>query len=340
MAGAPLGTFGTEQHDLHRKRRAATSLMFSKRVINNARSLIEEQVSLLCQSLRNHHQANTVVELHTSFLACTTDSVCKFTFGKTAGLQGDEDKMNGWRKTMMAVPKITPLVKQFPWAISIAKRLPLSLLFLVLPDLARLLQLHREMHIEAGYFLESREEMPEYCKPLDPSPSLFDVVYHSSLPAQEKTLNRLAEEAFVVIAAGGDTVARALTFAMYYLVSNPACLNRLRDELREAKICFQTSHSRANLHELLFLSAVIKETLRVSAIITSRLPQMAPNDLKYQEWTPVSLTIHDVLMDPSIFSEPEEFRPGRWIDGDHINAELNKYFVPFSKGLRMCLGIE
>lgn len=45
-------------------------------------------------------------------------------------------------------------------------------------------------------------------------------------------------------------------------------------------------------------------------------------------------------MDSSVFPDPEDFLPNRWIEGDHINAELNKYFVPFSKGLRMCLGIE
>lgn len=118
--------------------------------------MVEEQVDLLCQDLRRHHQANTVVELHTVLLACTTDSVSRFTFGKTAGLQGNNEKMNMWRQTMIAIPKITPLVKQFPWVTNIARRLPLSLLFRIIPDLARLLQLHKVRQLCSKILIHNR----------------------------------------------------------------------------------------------------------------------------------------------------------------------------------------
>ncbi|KAL9105599.1 MAG: hypothetical protein Q9227_009257 [Pyrenula ochraceoflavens] len=267
MAGASLGSkwlqnftgfnlreaaFGTQEHDVHRKRRAASSMLFSKRSIGNARPLIQEQVGLLCQRLQEHCQSKTVLELHTAFLACTTDSVSKFTFGKTAGLQGNEKKMNEWRQTMIAVPKITPLVKQFPWAIDVAKRIPLPFLFLVAPDLARLLELHKDMYTEAKAFLGSIEEKNASQDP-QPPPTLFDIIYKSSLPSREKTLARLAEEAFVVIAAGGDTVARALTIALYHLTSNTAYQERLRNELAESKINLSDSPDWARLHDCLYL---------------------------------------------------------------------------------------
>ncbi|KAL8947877.1 MAG: hypothetical protein Q9222_005892 [Ikaeria aurantiellina] len=48
------------------------------------------------------------------------------------------------------------------------------------------------------------------------------------------------------------------------------------------------------------------------------------------------MTPHDVLLDPSIFTEPETFDPDRWTS----NPQLDPYFVPFGKGARMCQGMR
>lgn len=41
--------------------------------------------------------------------------------------------------------------------------------------------------------------------------------------------------------------------------------------------------------------------------------------------------------DPTIFSDPFEFQPERWIQD---KARLQRCFVPFSRGSRMCIGIN
>lgn len=109
------------------------------------------------------------------------------------------------------------------------------------------------MHIEARGFLKNVEEDKIPTQRPEQRPTLFEVICNSSLPTEEKTLDRLAEEAFVVIAAGGDTVARALTIAMYYLLSNPVYQDRLRDELTEAEFHFDEPRDWARLHDNLFL---------------------------------------------------------------------------------------
>lgn len=42
---------------------------------------------------------------------------------------------------------------------------------------------------------------------------------------------RMADEAFTLLVASGDTVARTLTTAIYHLHANPAHLQRLQEEL-------------------------------------------------------------------------------------------------------------
>ena len=46
-----------------------------------------------------------------------------------------------------------------------------------------------------------------------------------------------------------------------------------------------------------------------------------------------SLLVH---LDPTVFPEPYEFRPERWINA----SNLDRYLVAFSKGSMQCLGIN
>ena len=48
------------------------------------------------------------------------------------------------------------------------------------------------------------------------------------------------------------------------------------------------------------------------------------------------MTPHDVLLDPKVFPAPEAFEPDRWIH----DPDLDRYFVPFGKGTRMCQGMR
>lgn len=61
--------------------------------------------------------------------------------------------------------------------------------------------------------------------------NLMQAILRSDLPPREKTRNRMAQEAFTVLTASGDTIARTLTTAVYHLVANPHLLGRLREEL-------------------------------------------------------------------------------------------------------------
>ena len=64
------------------------------------------------------------------------------------------------------------------------------------------------------------------------SSSIFRAILSSSLPTDEKKRNRIAQEGFVVIAAGGETTARVLATASFHLLANrDSVLVKLKDEL-------------------------------------------------------------------------------------------------------------
>lgn len=113
-------------------------------------------------------------------------------------------------------------------------------------------------------------------------------------------------------------------------------------------------------------SAVVREGLRLSYGVTTRLPRVAHEEIQYKEYTipagvclppqrptalirqvklthvqtPVSETPYFVLMHPSIFPDPSTFKPERWLDPAAKDKKLDRYLVSFGKGSRQCLGMK
>ncbi|KAB8288832.1 hypothetical protein EYC80_010735 [Monilinia laxa] len=348
MAGTGLGTFGTVNHHVHRKRRAANSYFFSQKSINAAEPLLKERVEELCEIIHGGFLHKKIIELKLAFLAFSTDTVCQYVFAEPPRLQKNPEDAKQWHETIGAVSRLTPLIKQFPWLIPVAKKLPSAMVDFLLPTLGRLLRYHSQVHHKARSHIQKTSRPSEKGEFLQSEKSayiLFDAILDSSLPPHEKSAGRLADEGFVVVVAGGETAARTMTFALYHILANPPVLERLLAEITTVMPKSSDVPPIKTLQQLPYLSAVIKETLRISAMITSRLPLLSPEELQYKEWTiprktPVGMTINRVLRDPSIYPSPSDFRPERWIESNDTPIASDEYFVAFGKGTRMCQGMN
>lgn len=135
--------FGTVEHNIHRKRKLATSPFFSKRSVADAEPLIRKQAEKLCQTLKDSYTNNEIVKLHIRYLGFTTDSVSQFAFAKSDGLQGNSDGLEDWAETLRMVGAVFPLLRQFPWMIKAALKLPVWVFQMVVPVLSRFLELHK-----------------------------------------------------------------------------------------------------------------------------------------------------------------------------------------------------
>jgi len=65
-------------------------------------------------------------------------------------------------------------------------------------------------------------------------------------------------------------------------------------------------------------------------------PSMVKVDSRAQ--TPVGMNNLFMHNNPDIFTDPLVFSPERWLQPN--SKDLAKYFVPFSRGTRMCTGIK
>ena len=49
----------------------------------------------------------------------------------------------------------------------------------------------------------------------------------------------------------------------------------------------------------------------------------------------------DLLFDPTVYPNPDTYRPERWLTPDpEEQRKMNKAFVPFSAGPRKCTGLK
>jgi cytochrome P450 len=176
--------------------------------------------------------------------------------------------------------------------------------------------------------------------------TIIHELFESSLPESEKSVERISQEAQTLVAAGSATTSYYLKSAVYFILADAEVCKRLQAELQEGFPDPSSPPPSYILQQLPFLNAVVKETSRMVPGAFTRLGRIAPNeDLKCGEWTipagtSISMSTWIQHNDPSIFPDPQMFKPERWMGRDADCARLERYLVPFSKGSRACLGIN
>jgi cytochrome P450 family 135 len=132
------------------------------------------------------------------------------------------------------------------------------------------------------------------------------------------------DELLTLLVAGHETTATALSWAVERLIRHPDKLARLRDEVEAG--------------EEAYLTATIQETLRLRPVIVGVLRRLT-EPVEIAGWQlPAGMTvmpsIHLVHRDPSIYPEPDAFRPERFLE----TPPGTYTWIPFGGGVRRCLG--
>lgn len=199
------------------------------------------------------------------------------------------------------------------------------------------------------------------------NPTILHALLSNPLPPSERTAQRAVDESQSILGAGTITTAEILSAASYHIISTPPLLNHLRAELGPIFASAPNGHPPlTTLQNLPYLTAVLKETLRVYFGVTQRLPRINPDaDMTYKSYTlprgsPVSMSALNVHLDTSVWGpDAAEFRPERWLVADKhkphkaldstdpdaaagslVSSPLDRFLVSFGKGPRSCLGVN
>ncbi|KAI9642649.1 hypothetical protein NHQ30_008380 [Ciborinia camelliae] len=352
----PGGVGTTARYDLHKKRRAALSPFFSKRNVLYLEPLINEKVEQLCEMIGKHTKNQTPVNLSDLFFAFSNDVVTNFLFAHKVDVLSDETQAATLRHNSYQLLMGININKHLPWIPDFLESLPLSISKPIMPPgLVDMHSLFDRVRTEILAMMSAKSSGVGNQKSLGPTKkeSVFASVLDSAvLPAPEKSLLRLQQEGSLLALAGTESPAQTLKIIFYHLLANPPIIAKLRAELDTTSI----NPSWATLESLPYLSAVIEEGNRLSFGVTARTARIADEQLTYTPsshvkstinkgksykipaGTPISITTLSAHTAETVFPDPFVFNPERWL-GDE-GRERRKYQMAFSKGGRICIGIE
>ncbi len=142
------------------------------------------------------------------------------------------------------------------------------------------------------------------------------------------------------LAAGHETTSGLLSFALYLLLANPAAQGEARAEVD--RVLGADTPRASDLAELRYVEQVLMETLRL-------WPTAPAFGLRAREATEIGgrypiATTDTVLVllpvlhrDPSVWPDPEAFRPERFAP-EAIATRPPNAWKPFGNGQRACIG--
>jgi cytochrome P450 len=149
---------------------------------------------------------------------------------------------------------------------------------------------------------------------------------------------QVRDELLTLFLAGHETTANALTWTWYLLSQNPQAECAFHQELD--RVLGSRQPCWADLEELRYTTAVLSESMRLYPPVwgISRLTKRSI-DIAGHTIPKGSLCVASQWVthrDPRFFSDPEVFRPERWLDGSPSWPRFS--YFPFGAGTRICIG--
>ena len=343
MFGQSHDIVATMPHDLHRKRRAAFANYFSKASVRKLAPLIQSHVDKLCARIERSKAAGEPVPFRKAYSALTADVITGYCFTNSWNHLDAEDYAPGYWKAIDGASRMSHFTKQFPIVMKALQSLPPKLVIAMNPDMHDFFELSIRTERDIADLKRAKKDgkVQEGQRKV-----IFEELLDSNLPEIEKSDERLAQNSNVLVAAGSNTTLHALVTTTYHLLANPESMIKLVEELEAAIPNPYQVPELVELEQLPYLSAVINEGLRKAYGVPQRLSRISPDvDIRFREWiiprgVPVGMSAPLIHDNPTIYPEPQKFKPERWLPLETEGQRLQKYLVAFGKGSRSCIAMN
>ncbi|KAF7113807.1 hypothetical protein CNMCM5793_004862 [Aspergillus hiratsukae] len=339
---APFALLNTIDHHLHRQLRAQLNPFFSTARIRQQEPAIKALVNKLCRRLEESKNTGQPVHIEHALICFTTDVITDYSMGDGYHHLDAPDFLPQWHGTMNGTAKTMVFLRPIPWALPLLLAIPERVTAWLTPGMELFFDFQKRCRKMIKEIVAAHNERVKAGQAAEgDSVNIFEDILRSDLPPQNKSETRLAQEMQVLVSAGSETTAKAITYILFYLLNDPATMQKLKAELETVG----PDPPLIQLEQLPYLTGVMLEGIRLSYGVSARLPRIAPyNALKFRDWTippgtPVSMSCILLHHDETIFPDSHRFKPERWLDAAE-RKRLEKYMVAFSKGSRQCIGMH
>ncbi|KAF7190245.1 Cytochrome P450 monooxygenase [Pseudocercospora fuligena] len=359
---AEMTTAGAIDPATCKERRAALNPFFSKQKVVQYEAKIQEIADLVVTRVEEEYvKPEKELALHKMWECFAADNVVGFAFDKHGhSFVTAEDFRSPINEASYASTEAIHVLTAFPFLMSIMNLLSDKIVTRLSPAMAPLLAFWRDQEAQIARLL-TRHEQGEKTRDTTLFATLLE---HQGPPSGQKAprafVQRLEQEAKMVVSAGSETVARSLSVASFHILNDPKILSELHKELCQSIADPAASFpSWSSLSQLPYLSACVQEALRLTYGLSERRARAYDGEpLRYGDWiipkgTLVSMDHYDVSHDETIFPNSHAFRPERWLEQQGAgqvhprNAlapdgkSLSRYMVTFGgAGMRNCVGFQ
>ncbi|KAI8428771.1 hypothetical protein MSG28_007447, partial [Choristoneura fumiferana] len=170
--------------------------------------------------------------------------------------------------------------------------------------------------------------------------TFLDMIIDSSSKIKGYSDVEVREEVIVIMSAGSDTSAVGTGYTAVMLSRYPEVQEKVYQELEEVFGNNSRPVTAADLPKLVYLEAVVKETLRLYPPVPIYVREThsdckLPNGLTVPKGVALLFLLHGMHRNPKYWGDDaEQFRPERFFEG---SLRHPVQFIPFSYSVRNCL---
>ena len=340
---APNSSFGTLSNELHRIRRSAMNPMFSRQKVLELEAIVQEKARKVVAHMELGIKTGQPVDLHHNFRAVSIDVASEYAFDRCYDFLEQEDLGAKFCEMARGIGPALWVFQQLPSFQKVALATPPWMA----PYLSTPLGYVTGLQMECVRQIEGVKDNMRNHKELGRQTIFTTLLTEENQPEGYRvpTTWELKDEAYSVLVAAADTTGNAMTVAAFNVLYNQDIYRKLAAELQEAFPDPTSELPFVVLEKLPYLTAVIKEGLRLSFGVIGRLPRVVPSPGAtfhghfLPAGTVVSMSCWMMHRDESVYPDPMRFDPERWLQGPEEFRRLEKNIVSFGKGSRQCVGM-
>jgi typhasterol/6-deoxotyphasterol 2alpha-hydroxylase len=145
-----------------------------------------------------------------------------------------------------------------------------------------------------------------------------------------------------LIAGGTESSAVTVEWAISELIKRPEIIKKATEEL-DRVIGREHWVEEKEIPKLPYIEAIVKETMRLHPVAPMLVPRQAREDATFGGYdipagTRVLVNVWTIGRDPTLWDNPEEFRPERFLEKSIDVKGQDFELLPFGSGRRMCPG--
>ncbi|KAK9021274.1 hypothetical protein V6N11_011272 [Hibiscus sabdariffa] len=327
VASAPYGEYWRQMRSI------CVLNLLSNKMVKSYRAIREEETALATVYIKRYCSSGLPVNLTELFSATTNNVICRIALGR----KYNEDK-NKFEKLLSVFLELlgTPNVGDYlPW---------LSWVNYVNGFNAKADKVAKELDEFLDGVIE--EHVNRHNRHENDQKDFVDVLLEIQkqdtvgFPIERTSIKAIILDVF---SAGTDTTFTVLEWAMTELLRHPKAMKELQKEARKVS-GGKSSISEDDLHNMQYLKAVIKETLRLHPPIPTLVPRVSAKDVKINGYdivqgTHVFINAWAIGRDPSSWEKPEQFIPDRFLNNPIDFKGHHFELIPFGSGRRICPGM-